>query len=328
MAKTASKATKKKRRKKRKKRKKLSQAEKLQRRTQRKLYREFRAFIRELGFSQIKSDKIEITVSSRPGEIDDIFIFENVLVLVEYTIGKPDSAHVLKKKPFFDNIISDVPGFLEIARAKYPELSGQLKGIYDDQHYHVRIMYVPLYEAAPETIAACPDVIFLQGGLKKYFFALSKTIERSARVEFFSYLKLAWNDIGTAAITASMPSNDYTGQLLPEAMSSFPSGFKVVSFYADPERLIGSAYVLRRDGWRDSSHLYQRILVRSKIKKMRRYLIDQKRVFVNNIIATLPASTELKELEIEGPRFTRSKPKQGPTHFDFDPSWTQRDWNY
>ena len=251
----------------------------------------------ELGFAQVKADGTEIVVDGRPGELDDIFIFENVLILVEYTTGKPDSAHVLKKKPLFDKIVADVPSFLDVARTRYPQLTQYLKADYDDSHFHVRIMYIPLYDAAPETIKTCPNVVFLQGGLKKYFFALGKTIKRSARVEFFSYLKLNWNSVGAAAISASMPSRQYAGQLLPGTMSSFPTGYRVVSFYADPESLIAGAYVLRRDGWRDSSHLYQRILVRSKIRKMRKYLVDQQRVFVNNVIVTLPADIDLEELK-------------------------------
>jgi DGQHR domain-containing protein len=134
----------------------------------------------------------------------------------------------------------------------------------------------------------------------RYFFALGKTIQRSARVEFFSYLRLKWNDIGPAVLAASGKTLNYTGQILPPSMSSFPTGYKVVSFYADPESLIAGAYVLRRDGWRDSSHLYQRILVSSKIKKMRRYLVDERRVFVNNVIVTLPADTALNDLDKKG----------------------------
>jgi DGQHR domain-containing protein len=278
-----------------KKKKKLSPQEKLQRRTQRKLHRDFQTFLRDLGFAHVKADGIEINIGGRTGEFDDIFVRENVVILVEYTVGKPNSAHVLKKKPLFDNITADVPSFLGLARKFYPRLPDQLNEIYDDKHYHLRIMYVPLFEAAEETVSACPNVVFLQGGLRKYFYALGKTIQRSARVEFFSYLKLGWSDVGHGAITASSKTNDYNGQLLPESMSSFPAGYKVVSFYADPESLIAGAYVLRRDGWRDSSHLYQRILVRSKIRKMRRYLVDEKRVFVNNVIVTLPSNTALND---------------------------------
>jgi DGQHR domain-containing protein len=140
----------------------------------------------------------------------------------------------------------------------------------------------------------------LQGGLKKYFFALGKTIQKSARVEFFSFLNLNWANVGSGALSASSKSSDYSGQLLPHSMSSFPTGYKVVSFYADPESLIAGAYVLRRDGWKDSSHLYQRILVPSKISKMRRYLVEQKRVFVNNVIVTLPSETALNDPKSKG----------------------------
>lgn len=286
--------------KKSKKKAKLSPEQKLQQRNQRRLYRDFASLMRELGFSAVKTDRVEIEVGGRKGELDDLFVNENIIVLVEYTIGKPDSAHILKKMPLFDNILADIPGFLGLAREYYPDLPKALKEIYDDSHYQVRILYVPLHEASQETIAACPRITFLQGGLKKYFFALSKTIQRSARVEFFSYLKLSWNDIGDGILSSSSQSHEYAGQLLPDSMSSFPSGFRVVSFYADPERLIPAAYVLRRDGWRDSSHLYQRVLVRGKIAKMRKYLIDQKRVFVNNLIVTLPAETALNEPSAKG----------------------------
>ncbi len=256
--------------------------------------------MRELGFAHVKADGIEIKVDGRTGELDDIFIYENVLILVEYTTGKPDSAHILKKRPLFDKILADTPRFLEIARQKYPHLHDYLNVLYDDSHYQTAIIYVPLHEAAQETIDTCPNVFFLQGGLKKYFFALGKTIQQSARVEFFSYLKLDWSEIGQSVLTASSKTLNYTGQILPSSMSSFPAGYKVISFYADPESLIASAYVLRRDGWRDSSHLYQRILVRSKIRKMRRYLVDEERVFVNNVIVTLPANTALNDLEMKG----------------------------
>lgn len=88
--------------------------------------------MRELGFTQVRADKIQISVDGRNGELDDIFIYENVIALVEYTTGKPDSSHVLKKKPLFDKILADVPRFLGVARKAYPQLHEQLKEIYDD----------------------------------------------------------------------------------------------------------------------------------------------------------------------------------------------------
>ena len=144
-----------KKKKKAKAKKKLSPEEKLQRRIQQKLYRDFRTCMSELGFSQIRADGTEIVVDGRTGELDDIFVHENVLLLVEYTIGKPDSAHLLKKKPLFDKIQADIPGFLKIARQNYPKLGKPLNDIYDDTHYHVRIAYVPLHETVQARANRC-----------------------------------------------------------------------------------------------------------------------------------------------------------------------------
>ena len=55
------------------------------------------------------------------------------------------------------------------------------------------------------------------------------------------------------------------------------------------------SYVLRRDSWSDEEGLYQRILLRKKISNMRKYLTTAKRVFVNNIIVTLPQETKLND---------------------------------
>ncbi len=145
---------------KKKKKKSASKAEKDQLGMQRKLYRDFRTFMRELGFSHLKVDGTEIVVGGRTGELDDIFIYKNILVLAEYTIGKPNSAHILKKKPLFDRIQSDIPDFLEVAREKYAQFVDHLDQVYDDSHFYVRILYVPLLEAAEETINAASGVVF------------------------------------------------------------------------------------------------------------------------------------------------------------------------
>jgi hypothetical protein len=101
--------------KKKKAKKKLSAAEKLALRIRRKFHRDFRTFFRNIGFSRVAVDGKEIVVDGRTGELDDIFVFHNVLILVEYTTGKVDSAHVLKKKPFFDKIGADIPSFLQVS---------------------------------------------------------------------------------------------------------------------------------------------------------------------------------------------------------------------
>jgi DGQHR domain-containing protein len=85
----------------------------------------------------------------------------------------------------------------------------------------------------------------------------------------------------------------YSGFLLPESPSGFPKGYKVVSFLIEPSRLLEQSYVLRKDSWRDKDCLYQRLLIKNKISSMRAYLTEENRVFINNIIVTLPSNTEI-----------------------------------
>ena len=60
-------------------------------------------------------------------------------------------------------------------------------------------------------------------------------------------------------------------------------------FYIDAASLIRRAYVLRQESWRedDAGGFYQRMVSGKKINAMRKYLANEGRVFVNNIIATL-----------------------------------------
>ena len=81
-------------------------------------------------------------------------------------------------------------------------------------------------------------------------------------------------------------------QFCPKSLN-FGKGYKVISFYVDSEALLSRCYVLRKDGWEDRGQLYQRMISKKKIEAIRRYLLDQKRVFINNIIVTLPSDTKL-----------------------------------
>lgn len=264
-------------------------------REKRKLERNFRQLLSKLGFSQTQTDSVEITFDGRTGEIDDIFVYENILLIIEYTVGKPDSSHLLKKKVLYDKILADIEGFVAYCRETYPGFSKKTNSIYSDNLLQIKILYVTKHDPSEELISNCPNITFVHGASAKYFHALVKTIERSARIEFLKFLGLVYSQIGKASLQTVDEPTTYQGFLLPEGNSSYPTGYKVVSFYADPERLINKSYVLRRDGWRDESHLYQRILIAKKIRQMRRYLVDENRVFVNNIIVTLPSETVLNE---------------------------------
>lgn len=266
---------------------------------QRALTRGIRKLFGDLGFHRIKTDGKQIQFNGRSGELDDIFVYDNTVIIAEYTT-ESGTEHLLKKKPLYDLILDDPIAFLKYAASQYPSFLTHIQGLaahgFLEEHFRIRIVYAPSSAPSVELTNVCPRFHFLYGATIKYFQALASTIECSGRNEFFKFLGLEFEEIGEAIFKGGSDVPAYQGYLLPEGNSSYPKGFKIVSFYADPENLIAKSYVLRRDGWRDDDHLYQRILIGKKIRAMRRYLATENRVFVNNVIVTLPDGTKLNDI--------------------------------
>lgn len=250
----------------------------------------------KLGFDRVETDGKQFTYKGRQSEIDDVFVFENIIVLVEYTTQKSVSDHLLKKKIIYDLIQENHQEFIEHAKNNITGF-----GLYLDEdtplsYYEIRIVYASLY-APPESATTQVEYVnYLYGSTELYFRSLIKTIEKTARVEFFKFLGIELNDIGNNKVASHTSKINFNGFKLKELNSGYPSGTEIVTFYAEPKGIIDISYVLRKDGWRDSSHLYQRIIQKNKIKQMRKYLADEKRVFVNNIIVSLPKDTKIETL--------------------------------
>ncbi len=155
-------------------------------------------------------------------------------------------------------------------------------------------MYCSLNPVAKDLKKEVTSVRYLDHHVAKYFGSVSSAIKRSARFEVLRFLGLAHADIGENVISpGTAESTNYEGSILPEGHSNFGKGYKVISFYVDPDALLRRCYVLRKDGWEDKGQLYQRMISRKKVEAIRKYLLDQKRVFINNIIVTLPSDTKL-----------------------------------
>lgn len=255
-----------------------------------------RAVFQRIGFDWIKSDGVQFTFDGRTGEIDDILILDNIMVLAEYTVGQPNSAHLAKKSILYEKILRNPSGWIsEYSKANQVFADAIEEGPYVADEFQLFICYASLHGADDELEKAFPHYHFLDGTRLRYFDALSKTIHHSAKHEFFNYLRVDLTKLGARAHKTENDSKNFPGYLLPEMNSGYPKGFKVVSFYADPATLLEMSYVLRKDSWRDPDGLYQRILVKGKINSMRKYLTDSKRVFVNNIIVTLPPETVIND---------------------------------
>ena len=260
--------------------------------------KDVRTTMENIGFHRISGiDGNNFVYKSRESELDDIFVFENLIILTEYTSGQDVSTHLLKKKAFYDLVNNSHRDFIEFA-IEEPKLKAfgeyykdELKSRYQIGQIRIRIIYCSIKNIDTQLKEVLKDnksVYFYDYNIVLYFKLLSATIKRSARYELFHFLKVKASEIGNCV--SDLPGSDkYKGNILPVEKSSFKDGHNIISFYIDAASLIRRAYVLRQESWRedDAGGFYQRMVIGKKISNMRKYLANEKRVFINNIIATL-----------------------------------------
>lgn len=259
--------------------------------------KELRSIFYKCGFTRIAgaSDK-PLTFKGRTGDFDDIFIFENLIILMEYTLTKSSniSDHLLKKKVIFDHVLDNKTEFVDYMDEIFDKFHEKKKSIYDNSDYRLVILYCSKEDITQSLKDQVPEVIYFDYPLLKYFKTVTEAVHLSSRFELFNFLGFDYNEIGEECILQHADNQIIIkGTLLPETHSNFKKGYKVVSFYVDPESLLSQAYVLRQGGWKDEGELYQRMISKSKIQAIRKYLNDEQRVFINNILVTLPSNTKL-----------------------------------
>ncbi|KQB42120.1 DGQHR domain-containing protein [Flavobacterium daejeonense] len=279
-----------------KKSKKLSPEELAQRKEQRYQEKEIRDIMKNIGFHRLPYiDGKQFIFDNRTSEMDDIFIKDNVILITEYTIGAPGT-HLLKKKVFYDKILEDKKAFIDflISEEKLKSFSeyynSSITDKYTKNELQLRIIYCSKKTISDEHKKLVSEVIFFDYHIVQYFKSLTKTIKRSSKYEFLEFLKIPFEKFGVnIKNSSSTTTHTFTGNILPEEKSKFEEGYKIVSFYIDADSLLRRSYVLRQNGWKDVENIghYQRMLETAKINGMRKYLAEQKRVFINNIIATI-----------------------------------------
>lgn len=255
--------------------------------------KDIRTTMENIGFHRISGiDGNNFVYKSRESELDDIFVFENLIILTEYTSGQDVSTHLLKKKAFYDLVNNSHRDFIEFA-IEEPKLKAfgeyykdELKNRYQIGQIRIRIIYCSIKNIDTQLKEVLKDnksVYFYDYNIVLYFKLLSATIKRSARYELFHFLKVKASEIGNSV--SDLPGSDkYKGNILPVEKSSFKDGHNIISFYIDAASLIRRAYVLRQESWRedDAGGFYQRMVIGKKISNMRKYLANEKRVFINN----------------------------------------------
>lgn len=252
------------------------------------------------GFKHVPADNLHFTMDGRQSEIDHIFVWENVILLCEETTEAKPSKHCTNKMVFHGKIAADYNQFYDTYCPINPALMEAVGTMYARQDLEVRHIYFS--ETADVSVGSSAPLLILTRAQAKYFTSLVDTIERSAKYELLKYLGIALHQIGSERVSGnSVPLNSFPAFALPAAHTSYPPGFAVVSFYADPMALITRSYVLRRDGWENPDLSYQRFVKSEKLVAMRDYLAGNGKVFINNLVVTLPSSALLTDADTKQP---------------------------
>lgn len=276
-----------------KKRKKLT-PEQIEQRVQE---REIRAIFSNLGFKRIpKISGKHFMFDERRTELDDIFVCENLILITEYTLSKNPKEHFKNKTIFYNKVIGEEKEFIDFI-INEPKLSSfkeyyddKIKGTYTLKQLRLKILYCSKNTLSNESKNLAKGVSFFDYHIVQYFKSLSKVIKRTGKYEICEFLNIPFEEFGdNIRSSEDSSSSKYVAHILPEEKSSFKEGYKIVSFYIDAGSLMRRAYVLRQEGWRKKENIgyYQRMFNSSKMIKMRKYLVSQGRVFINNIIATI-----------------------------------------
>ncbi len=259
--------------------------------------KEVRAIFSKTGFKRIAqiSDKEFNFKNLYKSDFDDAFIYENIIVFTEYTLSQSSDigAHLKIKSIVYDEIVNNKNDFLNYYSSLFPTFASARSDLYDNDQTKIIILYCAKNEFESKYKTQFSNIKYFEYPVLRYFKAVSESIRFSSRYELLKFFNIDAAEVGQNILTAKKKKTEINGTLLPEAHSNFKNGYKVVSFYIDPQTLLANSYVLRKDGWRDEGSLYQRMIVKKKISAIRKYLLKEKRVFINNIIVTLPSNTRL-----------------------------------
>lgn len=241
------------------------------------------------GFSYIPTNDHEMNVGLRKVEVDSLYIYENIWLLCEDTIKTANIRdHIRTKNEAFGEIKQNLPEFVENLCELFPEEQSILK------KYEIgRVKVFGLYISRDDIPIADTDyklfnnLTFVQPQTLSYFQWIVQAIKLSARNEIFRFLKLKSEEIGL--ITSSTDCTQITAPIIyPQEFTGLKNDVRVVSFMMSAEDMLNMCYVLRKDNWEESIWLYQRLIEKGKIKKIRDFLEKRGEAFYNNIIVALP----------------------------------------
>jgi len=247
------------------------------------------------GFSYVPTNDHEIKIGNRTVEIDALFIYKNIWLLCEDTIGTQNKRdHIRTKNESAKEIKNNIESLVTELLKLFPEKECLLSQ-YETSRIKLYYLYIPKDEIdiQEDDKKLFSNLIFVQPKTLNYFKWIVSCIKNTARNEVFRFLNIQTEDIGQ--IVSSSDNTGITAPIIyPDSFTGINNNVRVVSFMMTADDLMNTCYVLRKDNWSDSILLYQRLINKSKIQKIREFLDSEKVTFYNNIIVTLPDDVRFK----------------------------------
>lgn len=291
--------TKKVNRKNKKKKKILTEEQKkevLRKRRETAFRKKIRSTFTNMGFVSFSTGNKHFKIGHRVVELDYLFVYKNIFIIGEDTCSKSkDKDHIRKKSEAFREIQNNVADFMSWLQSEFQEKKEIIDKYSIDR---VRLYYIYISQAelilTDDDKALYSNLIFWELDTLAYFNRMSQCVYYSARYDLFRFLGLSSDQIGS-----SMSSGSKTvikaPIIYPEDITGIRNGVRIVSFMMSAENLLKTSYVLRKDNWEESIWLYQRLIEKEKIKKIRAFLADKGAAFYNNIIVALPDSVRFED---------------------------------
>lgn len=279
-----------------KKKKSPPTAEQLLKRQKTAFKRKIRNVFTGAGFSYIPTNDHEMYIGHRKVEVDSLFIFENIWLVCEDTVQTTNiKGHIRTKNEAVGEIRDNFSDFVEKLAELFPEHSALLKK-YNTDRIKMFGLYIPLNDpmlSSDDYYRFC-HLKFVLPQTFNYFKWIVDCIKHSARNEIFRFLELTSGQIGK--ISSASGAQTITAPIIyPREFTGITDKVRVVSFMMSAEDLLNTCFVLRKDNWEDSIWLYQRLIKKGKIKKIREYLEKKGEAFYNNIIVALPDEVSFKD---------------------------------
>jgi DGQHR domain-containing protein len=271
--------------KKKKKKVILTEKQKDEKKLQAKLHKNLFDTFKNMGFEYTRTQGKHVSFGGQKSDFDNIFLYENLIIICEETISN-DHDHLRKKYDFFERVLENKDEFLKWYKEQAPEKFGKF-GIYSNSRYQFFYIYATIDTLEEEKRKLYNKFKYLDNKILIYFKKTAESIKYSARNEFYKYLGLDFKKIGN--ISASRKDNIHSAVIFPEDVTGLPPGVSLVSLVMTAKELIDCSYVFRKESWdEDSGYYYQRLIDKNKILKIRKYLVEKQRTFIDSIIVTLP----------------------------------------